>query len=173
VLLDRDDVSASSGTREGRGRSEADDIVEGPLRERQEDLEWQPDGRGNALNLAEERDEVVGRDTGSGVVPGSQLRRDLQHAASQRHNEIRDSSVPGNREIASGEQALGPDNGVRKGYKRVERSDALMGRQHLETERSRAMNYDCGRHGPDGGGDAGDDPVGDSEQQHVDTDRGR
>ena len=87
--------------------------------------------------------------------------------------QVRRQLVAGDDEIASGAQAHRSDDRVGEGQERMERRDSLVRRQHLQAERARAVRNNGGGHGPDGRSDGGDGPVGNRQQQHVDTVGGR
>ena len=112
---------------------------------------------------------MVGRDAGCGVVPGPRVRRDLQTAATERRGKVGDGPVPGQGEVAAGAEARGTDGRVRQGHERVERSDALMGSEHVQVESARTVSHDGRRDGTHGRSDAGDLLVGNREQEDADT----
>ena len=75
VAFDRDQVASGRRSREGVGRTEEGDIVEGAAGERQERLEREARRLCHPLHLTEEPDKVVGGDASGGVVHGAALVR--------------------------------------------------------------------------------------------------
>ena len=93
MTFDGGQVPACDRTSERRDWSEPADVLKSALGKRQECLEGKSDGRGHALNLAEERDEVIGCHAGRGVVAGPCLRRDQEGTAPERQDEVGDGLV--------------------------------------------------------------------------------
>ena len=68
MAIDRGLVTSGRRTGERRRRSEKADVVEGTAGEGKERVKRQTNGAGDALDLAEEHDKVIGGDASGSVV---------------------------------------------------------------------------------------------------------
>ena len=171
MTAERGPVAPAGGAGERGGRAERGDVVDGGPGQRQEGLEVEADLGGDALDLAEERDDVVRRDAGGGVVGGPVLVGDLDGAAAERGGDLMGDGHAGDGEGDTRAQPGGADLAVGQRDERVHGGPERVGAQGVEPEGAREV--DDGRRDDrhDGGRHLGDGVVGRGDDEDVDPAR--
>jgi len=167
VAIDRHEVATGSRSSKGVGGTEQGDIIERSAGEREEGLERKTGRLGHPLYLTEEADEVVGGDTGGGVVRRPLLVGHDDRLTVEGKRELRRELVAGDGEEWAAPQAQRTDDGVGQRDQRVKRGPPRMRREDAEPERARTVkDHGCGN-GIDGTRDLGHSSVRYGEQHGV------
>jgi hypothetical protein len=136
VAVDSDEVAAGSRSRKGVVGTEQGDVIERSAGEGEEGLERKSGRLGHPLYLTEKTDEVVGGDTGGGMVGRPLLVGHDDRLTVEGERELRRELVAGDGEEWAAPQAQRPDDRVGQRDQRVKRGPPRMRREDAEPERA-------------------------------------
>ena len=133
------------------------------------DSRSRPTVGGDALDLAEQRHDVVRRDAGGGVVGGTVLVGDLDRAAAEGGGDLAADRRAGHGEGDARAQPGRADLAVGQRHERVHGRPARVGAERVEAEGAREVHDGGGHHRHHGGRHLGDGVVGGGDDEHVDA----
>ncbi len=162
-------VPVTSHRRPGQGppRPERRHVIDRSPGQGQECFKIETGGGCHPLDLAQEGDDVVGRDAGRGVVGGPIGVVHLDHPPTQGERDLAGHGLAAHGEGHARGQSAGPDGGVGERDERVEGRPLGMWRQRVEPEGTRQVHDGRSRVRGHRGGDAGDGIIGRGDDQDI------